>query len=177
MEVTFECVKVVYGSEELALWDIDRIQKISTRSKVPVRAYLCKCGGWHLTSQDKQIDESIATALKIEIAKLEELVNSLGLSEEMKSQKIAQFEYEVEGLKNNEIVLLKDAVRNLNAKNKKLLAANQKLEKTIVKKDKMIIDLNAKMNMYRKSNNEIRSKYHDLIKVESHEDKTGKFKK
>lgn len=45
------CEKTRYVSEKAALEDIERIQKKSTRSKVPVRAYLCGCGSWHLTSK------------------------------------------------------------------------------------------------------------------------------
>jgi len=45
------CNKVKYSSEQFANADIDRIKKFSIRSKIPIRAYLCKCGAWHLTGR------------------------------------------------------------------------------------------------------------------------------
>lgn len=45
------CNKVKYASEALALSDIARIRKKSTREKIPTRAYKCSGGAWHLTSR------------------------------------------------------------------------------------------------------------------------------
>lgn len=47
------CKKVYFGTKEAADEHIVRVQRVSTRDKVPVRSYLChKCHTWHLTSWD-----------------------------------------------------------------------------------------------------------------------------
>ena len=51
MDKNIVCKKVKYSSEAFALSDIDRINKISTRIKKPIRVYFCKCQSWHLTSK------------------------------------------------------------------------------------------------------------------------------
>ena len=73
----FECKKVQYASEEYALFDVRRIKKISERSKMPVRAYLCFCGSWHLTSRADKKDE-IISELKIKNNELEKQIKELG---------------------------------------------------------------------------------------------------
>ena len=73
----FECKKVQYSSEEYALFDVRRIKKISERSKMPVRAYLCFCGSWHLTSRADKKDE-IISELKIKNNELEKQIKELG---------------------------------------------------------------------------------------------------
>jgi chromosome segregation ATPase len=45
-----ECTKAKYCSEEFANNDIERINRRSTKQIKPVRAYLCECGYWHITS-------------------------------------------------------------------------------------------------------------------------------
>ena len=72
----FECKKVQYASEEYALFDVRRIKKISDRSKMPVRAYLCFCGSWHLTSRADKKDE-IISELKIKNNELEKQIKEL----------------------------------------------------------------------------------------------------
>lgn len=72
----FECKKVQYASEEYALYDVRRIKKISERSKMPVRAYLCFCGSWHLTSRADKKDE-IISELKIKNNELEKQIKEL----------------------------------------------------------------------------------------------------
>lgn len=72
----FECKKVQYASEEYALFDVRRIKKISERSKMPVRAYLCFCGSWHLTSRADKKDE-IISELKIKNNELEKQIKEL----------------------------------------------------------------------------------------------------
>lgn len=72
----FECKKVQYASEEYALYDVRRIKKISERSKMPVRAYICFCGSWHLTSRADKKDE-IISELKIKNNELEKQIKEL----------------------------------------------------------------------------------------------------
>lgn len=50
------CKKVSFGTKKIADDYIDKLQKESTRDKVPVNSYLCtKCNCWHLTSWE-QVD-------------------------------------------------------------------------------------------------------------------------
>lgn len=75
-----ECRKVKYATQKAAEQDIKRIQAKSTRNRVPVRAYFCKCGSWHITSQEnKYIDE--IKALKLEIAVLKDKIQALEKNE------------------------------------------------------------------------------------------------
>lgn len=63
-----ECKKVKYSTEAFAMQDVARIEKVSKRDKVPVRAYLCtRCKGWHLTSsEDINVFKSLIESLKKE---------------------------------------------------------------------------------------------------------------
>lgn len=45
------CHKTKYASAQFALEDIARIKKKSTRNRIPIRTYFCRCGSWHITSQ------------------------------------------------------------------------------------------------------------------------------
>lgn len=47
---TYCCGKVRYATEETARAALDRINAVSSEEKVPVRAYECHNGWWHLTS-------------------------------------------------------------------------------------------------------------------------------
>lgn len=50
------CVKERFYSEHQAQKALQRIEARQQVGRVPVRAYACDhCGGWHLTSQPKQI--------------------------------------------------------------------------------------------------------------------------
>lgn len=54
-----ECKKTKYASAKWALLDIDRINKKSTRYKLPIRAYLCQfCGAWHITSEEYKANKN-----------------------------------------------------------------------------------------------------------------------
>jgi hypothetical protein len=72
----FDCKKVQYATEEYALFDVRRIKQISSRSKMPIRAYLCFCGAWHLTSRADKKDE-IISELKINNNQLEKQITQL----------------------------------------------------------------------------------------------------
>lgn len=72
------CKKTSFANEESANHYIKKLKKTSTRSVIPVRAYLCeKCHNWHLTSiptkEQKVIDnlEKHIKNLKLKINKLE----------------------------------------------------------------------------------------------------------
>ena len=50
------CKKVSFATQEDADYYINKLQKTSTRDKVPINSYLCvKCNCWHLTSWE-QVD-------------------------------------------------------------------------------------------------------------------------
>jgi hypothetical protein len=67
------CRKVRFTSEALAKTQLSAIREKSTRKKVPIRVYLCKCGFWHLTSRPDSFElESEVSTLKLENASLSE---------------------------------------------------------------------------------------------------------
>lgn len=74
--------KVKYISENHAMIDIERIQKKSNRDKVPIRAYLCECGSWHLTSKIKHSD-IVISELRQEIIKLNQNISNLKAENEL----------------------------------------------------------------------------------------------
>lgn len=67
------CKKVRYATEQFAREDVKRIQKKSTRDKVPYRAYFCdECRAWHLTSQkDWKIEKINVLEEKVKEQQLE----------------------------------------------------------------------------------------------------------
>lgn len=46
-----ECKKTRFASEEAAKFYLDKIKLNSNRDKIPIRAYKCACGAWHLTKR------------------------------------------------------------------------------------------------------------------------------
>jgi len=53
--LNFPCEKVCWVTEKAAKDEIKRIDKVKQKKRKPTRAYECdKCGGWHLTSQEKK---------------------------------------------------------------------------------------------------------------------------
>jgi hypothetical protein len=61
------CNKTKFATEKDALHSLKKIQKRSSRKTVPQRAYLCRCGAWHLTSKVDVFEE----AKKVETLKNE----------------------------------------------------------------------------------------------------------
>ena len=62
------CKKVYFGSKQQADNYIAKLQKESTRSKVPVRSYLCyKCNSWHLTSWEAPDIENLICQINEDI--------------------------------------------------------------------------------------------------------------
>lgn len=91
------CTKVIYSSEALAMEDVVRINKRSTRASKPLRAYKCPNGEhWHLTSLDMSYKDKIAAQeaelikLKAELDKINEHRSSwiTGLNAELTASKL-----------------------------------------------------------------------------------------
>ena len=62
------CKKVYFGTRQQADSYIAKIQKESTRQKVPVRSYLCfRCNSWHLTSWEAPDIENLIGQINAEI--------------------------------------------------------------------------------------------------------------
>lgn len=121
----FECKKVKYATEEYALFDIERIGKKSNRSKVPTRAYFCRCGSWHLTSiiDSKQILISKLRLenheLKLKIKELNK-INQEGLSELEKTERLE--------LRRDKMILeLRTGLKTTQKHNKSLQKTNAEL--------------------------------------------------
>jgi hypothetical protein len=121
----FECKKVQYASEEYALFDVRRIKKISDRSKMPVRAYLCFCGSWHLTSRADKKDE-IISELKIKNNELEKQIKELGnLGKSNADEKLA--------LRTNKTIIeLRKGMETCTKRNKILVKNNNDLISQLV---------------------------------------------
>jgi|688.fasta_scaffold28482_8 hypothetical protein len=81
-EPKYLCNKVKFGSEKDALFSLKKIKETSDREIIPIRAYHCKCGAWHLTSKrdvfkdDKRVEqlEAEIETLNIKIAELEKTI-------------------------------------------------------------------------------------------------------
>lgn len=121
----FECKKVQYASEEYALFDVCRIKKISNRSKMPVRAYLCFCGSWHLTSRADKKDE-IISELKIKNKELEIQIKELtNLGKSNADERLA--------LRTNKMIIeLKKGMETCRQRNKILVKNNSDLISQLV---------------------------------------------
>ena len=116
----FECKKVQYASEEYALFDVRRIKKISERSKMPVRAYLCFCGSWHLTSRADKKDE-IISELQIKNKELEKQIKELtNLGKSNADERLA--------LRTNKMIIeLRKGMETCRQRNKILVKTNNDL--------------------------------------------------
>jgi uncharacterized protein (UPF0335 family) len=68
--------KVKFATEKDALFSLDKITKTSKRKVIPIRAYHCECGGWHLTSKTDKFSEQV-TPFKERIEELELETKSL----------------------------------------------------------------------------------------------------
>lgn len=121
----FECKKVQYASEEYALFDVRRIKKISDRSKMPVRAYLCFCGSWHLTSRADKKDE-IISELKIKNKELENQIKELtNLGKSNADERLA--------LRTNKMIIeLKKGMETCRQRNKIIVKNNSDLISQLV---------------------------------------------
>lgn len=77
------CKKVRFANEEAALFSLKKIQSISKRRIVPIRAYLCKyCKTWHLTSRPDPFELLKENeTLKVENAKLKQEIVDLNKKE------------------------------------------------------------------------------------------------
>ena len=69
------CTKTKFATEKDAQFYINKIKKKSTRAVIPTRAYLCRCGTWHLTSKKDFVVEN--NTLLLRIVELEEQVKNL----------------------------------------------------------------------------------------------------
>lgn len=119
--------KSCYASEKEALKHIEIIKKKSTRDKIPVRAYFCQNGHWHITS-------------KVSSEKLLETNNELGrLIEEQKQ----------------EIALLKELNNEALKKNNKEENIQVKVDKRIVELNKAITEQKKIIKRIRIDNQEL----------------------
>jgi len=119
--------KSCYASEKEALKHIEIIKKKSTWDKIPVRAYFCQNGHWHITS-------------KVSSEKLLETNNELGrLIEEQKQ----------------EIALLKELNNEALKKNNKEENIQVKVDKRIVELNKAITEQKKIIKRIRIDNQEL----------------------
>lgn len=74
LRVTMKCKKIKYKAENDALLALNKIKKDTKRKIVPIRAYHCHCGAWHLTSRldVKDIQEE-NQKLRQEISQLKDI--------------------------------------------------------------------------------------------------------
>lgn len=133
--------KVKYSSENLAIIDIERIQKKSNRDKVPIRAYLCnECGSWHLTSKQRRQD-IVVSELKSEIELLKLQIESLKQdNENLKKYNASKQEHDIavdiRVKKLHQLLSDKNKViKYIRNDNKELICKMLQLEKKIVNKN------------------------------------------
>jgi len=114
------CKKAPYANEQVAITAILKIRLFSTRQIKPVRAYLCKCGSWHLTSF-KLTDDAKNT------------IDNL-------NQQITKLKKQQEELNQKYLVEQQQTRKKLNERNKKLNKQKEviKLNELLNKKDKTI---------------------------------------
>jgi hypothetical protein len=140
------CEKVRYTSERFALMDIKRIKKISTRDKIPVRAYFCDlCGFWHLTSAKSKNDE----VKDKKILELELTITTL--KDEVRALKIALNEQKNQNNKEDRLLLKKDQVvtdmiRSVDSLNKQIKKIRLESNDLITKN----LQLERKLEQYEK---------------------------
>jgi Sec-independent protein translocase protein TatA len=127
-----------YASEKEALAHIEIIKKKSTREKIPVRAYMCQHGHWHITSKinseklletnnelGKQIEE-----FKKEITLLKEL-NTAALKKNNKEENIqVKVDKRIQEL-NKRNTELKKTIRRVREDNHELITQNLKLKQQL----------------------------------------------
>jgi hypothetical protein len=135
----FVCKKVKFATQKDAEFSISKIKNTSTRNVIPVRAYQCKCGAWHLTSKrDMHNDASRIQELEEEkevlMAKIKELEQALKITDKQSDK-----EYRIEAKKD-------DLVKQLNNQLKLSLKTNERIRKDNEELIMRIIKLNEKLN-------------------------------
>lgn len=68
--------KVKFATEKDALFSLDKITKTSKREIIPIRAYHCSCGSWHLTSKTNKFSEQVTPYID-KIKELESEIESM----------------------------------------------------------------------------------------------------
>lgn len=124
-----DCKKAAYTEEAFALADIKRISAKSIRSKKPIRAYLCTCGFWHLTSQENKLAAEMLV-LKNRIKELELLIKQIKSGDSREINKEIQ--------KDAQITMFKSAhsnqtktLKRLRLDNRELITKNLSLEREL----------------------------------------------
>ncbi len=121
------CTKSKYASQQFALDDIARIKAKSTRAKIPVAAYLCKCGFWHLSSQPNKdvIIEELRAIIKQQKIDIGLLIEGQKLQGKVIQQLKSNSDKEIRA--DERIALLRQQIADLNKKNKRLSLDNNDL--------------------------------------------------
>jgi hypothetical protein len=135
----FVCKKVKFATKKDAEFSISKIKNTSTRNVIPVRAYECKCGAWHLTSKrDMHNDANRIQELEEEKellnAKIKELEQALKSTDKQSDK-----EYKIEAKKDK-------LVKELNHQLKLSLKTNERIRKDNEELIIRLIKLNEKLN-------------------------------
>lgn len=121
----FECKKVKYSTKEFALFDIERIKKKSKRNKIPNRAYLCKCGSWHLTS-GMDNNKILISKLQLENFELKERIKELTkINQDVLSE--LEKDERLKIRKDKTVLELKTGLKTTQKHNKSLIKTNADL--------------------------------------------------
>lgn len=116
-----DCIKTKYATEQFALEDLARIRAKTTREKVPIGVYLCKCNFWHLTAQPNWKDR--IAALEQVIAQKDILITELRIkiqkADSVVSKEIKKDARVIELIKQNSLLHKKNT--NLTNSNKELI--------------------------------------------------------
>ena len=123
-----ECLKSKYRDEKSALDDIKLISKKSNRTKIPIRAYLCRhCSSWHLTSApDFTSIKEENEILKKELKKISQEFINYKKSERKGLLKEIKKESYVSQLK-SQLSKKKEIIKHLRNNNSELISKNIQL--------------------------------------------------
>lgn len=134
----FVCKKVKFATKKDAEFSISKIKNTSTRDVIPVRAYECKCGAWHLTSKrDMHNDanriqelEGEKELLNAKIKKLQEALKNA----DKKSDKENKLEAKKNGLVkqlNHQLLISKKTIERIRKDNEDLIIRLLKLNEQL----------------------------------------------
>jgi hypothetical protein len=156
------CKKVKFANEKEAELGLQKIMENSDRDKVPIRAYLCNCGSWHLTSKvDKFPNPNNVRATDIVWKTTQKNPSNVNAKEPShkitlypKPQPMVELEKKVESLE-LDIVGLNAIIDHLKSKSGKTESHAHSLESRVY-------DLTEQLESQRNLNNKLRGDIKDL---------------
>jgi predicted RNase H-like nuclease (RuvC/YqgF family) len=143
-----ECTKTRFATEKDAQFYIGKIKTKSDRAIIPIRAYLCRCGAWHLTSKKDFVGEN--DVLVKQVVNLESQINKLKEENEfLKNKNVREIDLPL--------------VKQLQAENRLLQSRNSKETEKIINADDRVKKLNETINQKNRLISTLRADSEKLI--------------